>query len=194
MEQAEMQSIDSAILRGVTQLSLLSGHLVQLLGCLTQREAASVNSEPARMVHADLLSALELQKQVVAEHFALVRSMLHNQRPQTGFAVLQGNEKGRKVRTNLRRRVVEARVKQGEQSFTTRQRQIVELVALGYDNKEIAHSLGLAEQTVKNHLHIVFEKAGISRRAKHKTPESDSIGTPEPKDLFEGDLPQQEAK
>jgi hypothetical protein len=35
---------------------------------------------------------------------------------------------------------------------------------LGFDNRQIAQSLCIAEQTVKNHLYTIFGKAGVSRR------------------------------
>ena len=40
----------------------------------------------------------------------------------------------------------------------------MELVAQGYRNKEIAEKLFISEQTVKNHLHNIFDKLGVSDR------------------------------
>jgi DNA-binding NarL/FixJ family response regulator len=40
----------------------------------------------------------------------------------------------------------------------------VQLVAQGYQNKEIAGKLFISEQTVKNHLHNIFDKLGFSDR------------------------------
>lgn len=48
--------------------------------------------------------------------------------------------------------------------LTTRQREVVELVAQGFTNGQIAHSLFVSEQTVKNHLHQITGKLGISGR------------------------------
>jgi DNA-binding NarL/FixJ family response regulator len=48
--------------------------------------------------------------------------------------------------------------------FTRRERQILQLVAKGMDNREIGSKLHIAEQTVKNHLHLIFRKAGVSHR------------------------------
>jgi DNA-binding NarL/FixJ family response regulator len=38
------------------------------------------------------------------------------------------------------------------------------LIAQGYKNKEIAEKMFITEQTVKNHLHNVFDKLGVSDR------------------------------
>ena len=38
------------------------------------------------------------------------------------------------------------------------------LVAQGFKNKEIAERMFISEQTVKNHLHNIFDKLGVSDR------------------------------
>ena len=48
--------------------------------------------------------------------------------------------------------------------LSRRERQLVGLIALGFRNREIADKLFISEQTVKNHLHNVFEKTGIKDR------------------------------
>jgi len=48
--------------------------------------------------------------------------------------------------------------------LTAREQQVVTLVAQGFRNKEIAEKLSLSEQTVKNHLHAIFDKLGVSDR------------------------------
>src|SRR6266853_1867761 len=45
-----------------------------------------------------------------------------------------------------------------------REKEIVQLVAQGYRNKEIGEKLFISEQTVKNHLHNIFDKLGVSDR------------------------------
>jgi DNA-binding NarL/FixJ family response regulator len=45
-----------------------------------------------------------------------------------------------------------------------RQRQIVTLPRSRSSNKEIARGLGLAEGTVKVHLHSIYERIGVSSR------------------------------
>ena len=48
--------------------------------------------------------------------------------------------------------------------LSTREREIVALVAQGYRNKEMAEKMFISEQTVKNHLHNIFDKLGVSDR------------------------------
>ena len=48
--------------------------------------------------------------------------------------------------------------------LTEREQDIVRLVTQGFRNKEIADKLSIGEQTVKNHLHNIFDKLGVSDR------------------------------
>lgn len=48
--------------------------------------------------------------------------------------------------------------------LSTREREIVALVAQGFKNKEMAEKMFISEQTVKNHLHNIFDKLGVSDR------------------------------
>jgi two-component system, NarL family, nitrate/nitrite response regulator NarL len=49
--------------------------------------------------------------------------------------------------------------------LTAREREIVELLAHGLSNKEIARRLAIRVPTVKNHVHSVLEKLGVRSRA-----------------------------
>ena len=48
--------------------------------------------------------------------------------------------------------------------LSNREREIVGLVAQGFKNKEMAEKMFISEQTVKNHLHNIFDKLGVSDR------------------------------
>lgn len=48
--------------------------------------------------------------------------------------------------------------------LSAREREIVAFVAQGYKNKEMAEKMFISEQTVKNHLHNIFDKLGVSDR------------------------------
>ena len=48
---------------------------------------------------------------------------------------------------------------------TDREREIVDLLRRGMTNKQIAHQLGIVEETVKKHLQHVYDKFGVRRRA-----------------------------
>ena len=49
-------------------------------------------------------------------------------------------------------------------ALSQREREIVRFVKQGYKNKEIAEKMFISEQTVKNHLHNIFDKVGVSDR------------------------------
>ena len=48
--------------------------------------------------------------------------------------------------------------------LSDREKEIVQLVAQGFRNKEIGEKLFISEQTVKNHVHNIFDKLGVSDR------------------------------
>ena len=49
-------------------------------------------------------------------------------------------------------------------ALSVREMEIVILVARGFKNKEMAERMFISEQTVKNHLHNIFDKVGVSDR------------------------------
>lgn len=51
-------------------------------------------------------------------------------------------------------------------ALTPREREILELVARGYDNRRIARALTLADKTVRNNVSAIFTKIGVNRRAQ----------------------------
>jgi DNA-binding NarL/FixJ family response regulator len=54
--------------------------------------------------------------------------------------------------------------------MTKRERQVIELIADGSTNKEIAQKLHLSTYTVKSHVHNILEKLALNTRvqiAKH---------------------------
>jgi DNA-binding NarL/FixJ family response regulator len=54
----------------------------------------------------------------------------------------------------------------GWTALSTQEARVLELVAAGKTNKEIAAALGLSDKTVKNYLSRVFEKLHLTRRAE----------------------------
>jgi DNA-binding NarL/FixJ family response regulator len=48
--------------------------------------------------------------------------------------------------------------------LTPQERNVLEGIARGQDNAEIAASLGLSEKTVRNHITRVFDKIGVQQR------------------------------
>lgn len=63
------------------------------------------------------------------------------------------------------RRSVPTRLRCEDQRLTTRQREVVELVAMGHTNEAIARALDLSPNTLRNHLAEVFRRLGASNRA-----------------------------
>jgi DNA-binding NarL/FixJ family response regulator len=49
-------------------------------------------------------------------------------------------------------------------NLTPRERNVLECIARGLDNSEIAASLALSEKTVRNHITRVFDKIGVEHR------------------------------
>ena len=50
--------------------------------------------------------------------------------------------------------------------LTERETEILRLMAGGFSNKEIAHSLGVAEGTIKNHVSNILSKLGVRDRTR----------------------------
>jgi two-component system response regulator DegU len=50
--------------------------------------------------------------------------------------------------------------------LSAREKEVLSYVALGCSNKEIGHSLGISEQTVKNHLAAIFRKLDLDDRTQ----------------------------
>ena len=73
--------------------------------------------------------------------------------PQTSGMLLRGLHRGRQVEQSARSR-----------RLTKREVEIISLLEEGLSNKEIASRLYIEVATVKNHLHNVYEKLGVSRR------------------------------
>jgi LuxR family maltose regulon positive regulatory protein len=55
---------------------------------------------------------------------------------------------------------------QAMHALSTRETEILKLIAQGLSNKEIARSLDIGPETVKSHLKSVFTKLGVERRAQ----------------------------
>jgi DNA-binding NarL/FixJ family response regulator len=51
-------------------------------------------------------------------------------------------------------------------ALTARQRELLELIAQGRDNAQIAALLGLSEKTVRNHITGIFDRLHVENRAQ----------------------------
>jgi DNA-binding CsgD family transcriptional regulator len=52
------------------------------------------------------------------------------------------------------------------ETLTAREREVLDLVASGASNQEIAERLFISEKTVRNHLTAIFDKIGVSSRSQ----------------------------
>ena len=62
--------------------------------------------------------------------------------------------------------LVRATNHKGIELLSARERQVIQHVAGGMSNREIAHALGLSPHTVKNYLFRIFDKLGVSSRTE----------------------------
>ena len=62
--------------------------------------------------------------------------------------------------------LVRATNHQGLELLSERERQVVQYLAAGMTNREIADSLGLSRHTIKNYLFRIFDKLGVSSRTE----------------------------
>jgi len=71
---------------------------------------------------------------------------------------------GRRTIDGMLRR--QASAERAASVLTSRELEVVRMVARGLSNKEIADSLSISEGTVKSHLRAIFEKLDVSIRMK----------------------------
>ena len=54
----------------------------------------------------------------------------------------------------------------GTRKPSPRQQQVIELVAQGLKNSEVADAIGTTEHVVKNHLRLIYDKLGLWNRVE----------------------------
>src|SRR5579864_4728867 len=65
---------------------------------------------------------------------------------------------------NAFKRSAESGQRREKPLLSDREKEVVQLVVQGFRNREIGEKLFISEQTVKNHLHNIFGKLGVSDR------------------------------
>jgi DNA-binding NarL/FixJ family response regulator len=96
--------------------------------------------------------------------------LLKEEAPETVIRAIRAIMNGdtwfsRSVMEKLAQQPVEPQISP-EQLLTERERQILDLLANGWDNARIANQLNLAEQTVRNHLSRMYAKLEVRSRAE----------------------------
>ena len=80
-------------------------------------------------------------------------------------ALADARRVGRELRLlGVERRIVSPRVKTGLNSLTDSELTVVNLIAAGVTNRDVATQLHLSLHTVKTHVHNAFAKLGVSSR------------------------------
>lgn len=97
-----------------------------------------------------------------AKIIAAVKSM-HSGIAVFGGGVLETMRKQMGINTKKKQDAMDVIVEKG---FTERELDVMKLVAQGYDNKEIADELFLAEGTVRNQVSHLLEKTGLKDRTQ----------------------------
>ncbi|HXP17377.1 MAG TPA: helix-turn-helix transcriptional regulator [Terriglobales bacterium] len=59
-----------------------------------------------------------------------------------------------------------AKQRYGNRVPSARERQVIELVAQGLKNREVADAIGTTEHVVKNYLRIIYDKLGLWNRVE----------------------------
>jgi DNA-binding NarL/FixJ family response regulator len=95
--------------------------------------------------------------------------------------------------------LVRATNHKGIELLSARERQVIQHVAGGMSNREIAHALQLSPHTVKNYLFRIFDKLGVSSRTEllyltmNNSPAQPPKGANEKNHLFSGIIESAEA-
>jgi DNA-binding NarL/FixJ family response regulator len=108
------------------------------------------------------VSGFILKDANVTDFYKTIRSVFQ------GLKVLPPN-----LTSSLFSQIIEYAIKVAEPSviiesvrMTKRERQVIELIADGFSNKEIAQKLHLSTYTVKSHVHNILEKLSLNTRVQ----------------------------
>ena len=118
-------------------------------------------------IHDDEATLLELVEAGVAGYVTAEQPL--EELIEALFAAASGELRcSPRVSAALARRVAalkaELPAERGERRLTRRQREIATLISEGLSNKQIARRLSIEQATVKNHVHNILSKLGVSHR------------------------------
>jgi two-component system NarL family response regulator len=119
----------------------------------------------APKVRTIVLSSFECDEEIYAAVKAEARGYLHKEAP--AEEIVRAIRSVHEGRLAFPRRITE-RLSSDEMTagLSDRERQVLELVAKGLTNKEVANTLQISQFTVRNHLNHITEKLEVSDRTE----------------------------
>jgi two-component system, NarL family, nitrate/nitrite response regulator NarL len=151
---ADVVLLDTAMLNGVETAERVAAAMPRVK--IVALAVPESEEELILLVEAGVLGYVT-REESLAEVVAAIVNVVHEQ--------MVGSPK---VRTLLIRRVralaAECRPPV-EAALTSREHEILDLIALGMTNKQIANELQIEPATVKNHVHNILHKLGVATRA-----------------------------
>jgi two-component system nitrate/nitrite response regulator NarL len=152
--EVDVVLLDTAMLNGVETAERVAAAMPRVK--IVALAVPESEEELILLVEAGVLGYVT-REESLAEVVAAIVNVVHEQ--------MVGSPK---VRTLLIRRVralaAECRPPV-EVALTSREHEILDLIALGMTNKQIANELQIEPATVKNHVHNILHKLGVATRA-----------------------------
>ncbi len=163
---AEARGMLDGIDVAIVDLDLPDGDGADLIGKLraVNRQAMTLilTASTDRSVHAQ---AVEAGAAGVLHKSARIKDVIDAvRRLEAGEALLSPNELGELLRLAARQRAQDQEARQALGSLTPREREVLQALADGLSDKEIAQRLYVGAGTVRNHVVHILEKLGVHSR------------------------------
>lgn len=135
-------------------------------------KSAQLSGKNCAFLSADNTNNLEIIKKLDIKNIVeITKSQINNENlinedgiEYVGFLV-KGSNKKSYVKSMLTC-FINDKTKNTESKLSEREKEVLDLIAKGYSNKEIAKELFLSEKTVKNHVSNIFKKINVTDRTK----------------------------
>ncbi len=138
-------------------------------GVEATRQVCTRAAELERQIHVIALTSFAEQKTVLAAlHAGASGYLLKHASPEEVIAAIRSAHAGQVPLDPLAARALldAERSHPQEPKLTSREAEVLDLVALGLANKQIATQLGIRERTVKAHLTSIFTALGVHDRTQ----------------------------
>ena len=138
-------------------------------GVEATRQVCARAAELEREVHVVALTSFAEQKTVLAAlHAGASGYLLKHATPEDVIAAIRSAHAGEAPLDPLAARALldAERSHPHEPKLTSREGEVLDLVALGLANKQVASRLGIRERTVKAHLTSIFTALGVQDRTQ----------------------------